>query len=527
MEIMKILTSREMREIDRKTIEEIGLPGAVLMECAGLRTSEAILDRFPNIAGERIVVVAGKGNNGGDGFVIARRLHDAGAKPLVLLLAAKADLKGDAALNLGIAERVGVEIVEIPTPEAWKANRAKISRATVIVDAIFGTGLTKAAEGLFAAAIEAINKARGFKIAVDIPSGLSSDTFRLIGPAVKADLTVTLVAPKVAHFFPPAEDYVGELVLADIGVPPALLADDRFKLETIEPAAVVSRFGPRKRDAHKGTYGHLLILAGSVGKTGAAIMAAKAAYRSGAGLVTVAAPARCLPVIARSSVELMTEPLAETAAGTIALEALPRVRELLKGKDAIVIGPGISTHPSTAELVCGLIPELKKPAVIDADALNIIAGKPDILRSASAPLVLTPHPGEFARLTGTTNREILDGRLDFAPKFASEFGVILVLKGYRTLVATPTGRVYVNLTGNPGMATGGSGDVLSGLLASLIMQEHDVLGGALAAVYLHGLAGDIAAEKLTERALVAGDLIRFLPAAIKALEAENLRTLAD
>jgi len=515
---MKILTAGEMREIDRIAIDEIGIPGPVLMENAGIRITEEILRKFPKIQDENVVVVAGKGNNGGDGFVVARHLHNRGARPTVLLLAAKEDLKGDAALNLAIAEKSGVEVVDASTDLCWKKRRMTLFHASVIIDAIFGTGLMKPAEGLFAAAIQDINKAAGYKVAVDIPSGLSSDTFRLIGPAVKADLTVALAAPKIGHVFPPAEEYVGELVRADIGIPPALFESENLKLEMVERAAIVPCFAKRARDAHKGSYGHLLVLSGSLGKTGAAVMAAKAAYRTGAGLVTVGAPVSCVPVIARSMVELMTEPLAETEAGTASSAALPRVLELIKGKDAIVLGPGLSTHPSTAELVLSLIPKLKVPAVIDADGLNILAGHLDVLKAAAAPLVLTPHPGEFARLTGRSIQDVLDGRLDLAPRFARDNGVFLVLKGYRTLVATPQGRVYVNPTGNPGMATGGSGDVLCGMLGTFIMQEKDLLGAILAAVYLHGLAGDIGAGKLSERALLAGDLIRSLPEAIKSIE---------
>jgi NAD(P)H-hydrate epimerase len=516
---MKILTSGEMKEIDRIAIEEVGIPGPVLMENAGIRIVEAILRRFPKIEDENVVVVAGKGNNGGDGFVVARHLHNRGARPKVLLLAPRDEVGGDAALNLKIAERVGVEIVEVRSPEEWKKHRLALAHASLVVDAIFGTGLAKPAQGLYAAAIEDINKAQGFKVAVDIPSGLSSDTFNLIGPAVKADLTVTLAAPKIAHVFPPAEEYVGELISADISVPPALFERESLKLEMVEPKTLAPFFTKRKRDAHKGTYGHLLILSGSLGKTGAAVMAAKAAYRTGAGLVTVGTPASCLPVIARSMVELMTEPLAETEAKTLSEGARSRVLELLKGKNAVLIGPGISAHPSTGGLVRSIIPKLKVPTVIDADGLNVLAGNLNILKSAGGPLVLTPHPGEFARLLGKTTQDVLDDRLDLAPRFACEWGVYLVLKSYRTLVATPEGRVYVNPTGNPGMATGGSGDVLSGILVSFIMQEKDILGAILAAVYVHGLSGDLAAAKLTERALLAGDLIRFLPPAIRTLEA--------
>jgi NAD(P)H-hydrate epimerase len=515
---MKVLTSKEMREIDRKTIEEIGIPGPVLMENAGIRITGAILKRFPRITEENVVIVAGKGNNGGDGFVVARHLFNLGARPNVLLLASKQELKGDAALNLGIAEKIGVEIAEVTKIEEWKKHRIGLFHASVIVDAIFGTGLLKPAEGLYATAIEDISKAPGFKVAVDIPSGLSSDTHLLIGPTVKADLTVALAAPKIGHVLPPAEEYVGELVISDISIPPFLFEDESLKLEVIEKKDALPYIQKRKRDSHKGTYGHLFVLAGSLGKTGAAVMAAKAALRMGAGLVTVGTPQSCLPVIARSMMELMTEALPETPQKTISEAALPMVLDLLKGKDAVLIGPGISAHPSTAKLVVSLLPKIKVPAVIDADGLNILAENPDALKSFSCPAVLTPHPGEFARLIRRSNKDVLDNRLALAAEFADKYKVFLVLKGYRTLVATPRGKIFINPTGNPGMATGGSGDVLSGMIASLIIQEKNILGATAAAVYLHGLSGDIGAKKIGERPLIAGDLIKYLPQALKEME---------
>lgn len=515
---MNILTSAEMREIDRKTIEEIGIPGAVLMENAGIRIAREIADRFPCLADERIVVVAGKGNNGGDGLVVARHLSSLGAEPTVILLAAGADLRGDAALNFGIAEKLGLNVKQAPTAEAWKKARRELFQASIIVDAIFGTGLQKAAGGVFAAAINDINRARGFTIAVDIPSGLSSDTPLLIGPAVRADLTIALAAPKISHVLPPAEEYVGTLDVVGIGIPEALFEDPALTRSFVERAEIAPFLKKRKRDTHKGTYGHVLVLSGSRGKTGAATLAGRAALRMGAGLVTLGTPAGCLPAIARSTPELMVEPLAETEEGTLSEEAAVRVLELIRGKDAVLIGPGLSTHPSTARLMATILPGIRIPVVIDADGLNIIAGEPGLLARLRAPAVLTPHPGEFARLTGFSTKSVLERRLELASDFAVNHGVVLVLKGYRTLIASPDGRVRVNATGNPGMATGGSGDVLSGMIASLIVQEKDLSGAATAAVYVHGLSGDLAASRLGERPLIAGDLLRFLPAAVRSFE---------
>ncbi|MBN1940541.1 MAG: NAD(P)H-hydrate dehydratase [Candidatus Aminicenantes bacterium] len=518
---MKILTAGEMREIDRRTIEEFGIPGAVLMENAGIGVVAVLQEQFPHLAGERIVVVCGRGNNGGDGFVVARHLHNLGARPKVFLLARKHEIKGDAALNLGIAEKLGLEIVEAVTLSDRGRLKKALRSATLIVDAVFGTGLSKPAEGFPAAVIEDINDAPGFTVSVDLPSGLSSDTFRIIGPTIRADLTVALAAPKIAHFFPPAEKYAGKLEIVDISVPPALFESAELRLSLAGPDDVVPFFEERPRDGHKGTFGHVLVLAGSRGKTGAAVLAGKAAYRAGAGLVTIAAPASCLPVIARSMSELMTEPLPETREGTVAAEALPRLTQLLSGKDVVVIGPGLSAQPETADLVRRLLPKIRVQVVVDADGLNILAGHPAVLKAMRRPPILTPHPGEFARLLGLTVPEILNDRLTLASRYAVDHKAIVVLKGYRTLVAGPGGRVSVNPTGNPGMGTGGSGDVLSGVLGALAAGRKDIFGAAVAAVYLHGAAGDAASDRLGERAVVAGDLIRFLPEVQKALEAPS------
>jgi len=517
--MLKILASSEMKEIDRRAIEEVGIPGPLLMENAGREVVRAMRRRVPGLEGKPVVVVAGKGNNGGDGFVVARHLANMGGRPSVLLLARQDDVRGDAALNMKIASKLGLPIVEVTTEADWRTARTELFQARVIVDALFGTGLAEPLSGLYAQVVEDINKARAFTVAVDIPSGLSSDTGRILGPSVEADLTVCLAAPKIAHIFPPAADRVGELVVAGISIPSFLFDDPRLKLNLLEAADVRPHFRPRPKDTHKGTYGHLLIVAGSVGKAGAAVLAGRAALRMGAGLVTMAVPAACLPAVARPTPELMVEPLPGTPEGTIAAAAAKRVSELLKGKDALLLGPGISTHPETAAFVADLLPRVKVPAVLDADALNIIAAKAFRLEGVKAPAVLTPHPGEFARLLGLSTADVVEKKLTLAPEFAARHGLHLVLKGYRTLVAAPDGRVFVNPTGNPGLATGGAGDVLGGLIASQVMQTKDVLAGTLSAVYAHGLSGDLAASKLGERALIAGDLVRFLPAALKSLEA--------
>jgi len=514
---MKILTSPQMKAVDRRAIEDLGIIGPILMENAGLSIVQEIRDRFENMLAEDIVVVSGKGNNGGDGLVIARHFHNQGCSVQVLLLATKDSLRGDAALNAKIAANIGVPIREITTEKEWKAARRVLSRCSILVDAVFGTGLTKPAEKLFKKVIEDINASPAFTVSVDIPSGLSSDTYLLIGPCVKADLTVTLAAPKVAHVFPPADEWMGEIVVADIGIPSFLFNDDDLKLELVFGGSVASSFRLRQRNSHKGTYGHLLILSGSQGKSGAAILAGKAALKSGAGLVTVGTPKSCLAVVARGMDELMTEPLPETSSGTFSAEAVDRSLALLEGRTALLLGPGISTNESTAAFVHSLLPQVRVPMVLDADALNIVSEDLSVLKKLKAPAVLTPHPGEFSRLLGVSVRDVVENKLELAPKFAREHRIFLVLKGYRTLTATPDGSIYVNPTGNPGMATAGTGDVLSGILASMMIQEKDLLSPVLAAVYVHGLAGDQAAQKRGEKSMTASDIIRCLPAVFKKL----------
>jgi len=515
---MKVVTAGQMKQIDRLAIEQVGIPGPILMENAGLQVTSVLRNELGVEPGVKVVVVAGKGNNGGDGLVVARHLCNQGIECPVLLIGSAEEVKADAGLNLKIAKSIGVNVIEIKDSGSWKRNKKILKETPYVVDALFGTGLSSSLEGLYAEVVRDINESGAFVVSIDVPSGLSSDRFEIIGPCVQAGMTVTLGAPKIAHVFPPAEDCVGELIVADISLPPFLFKNPELKLELVEIESLVPYFQPRPKDTHKGTYGHLLIVAGSYGKTGAAAMAGKAALKMGAGLVTVATPESCLPVVARTMPELMTEPLPETEARTISEKAVLRVLELIQGKDALLLGPGLSTHPSASAFVLSLLNRLKKsdmPVIIDADGLNLIAGRHEILNSLPRKAVLTPHPGEFSRLTGMSSAEILKRRLEVVPGFAQENKVHVVLKGYRTLLASPEGRVMINPTGNPGMASGGTGDVLSGLIASEVMQVEDLMQAVVNAVFVHGLSGDLAAEKVGEKSLTATDLIKFLPEAMK------------
>ncbi|MCL5742682.1 MAG: NAD(P)H-hydrate dehydratase [Acidobacteria bacterium] len=506
---MKALTASQMREVDRRSIE-LGIPGLILMENAGHRVAEFLIEKFAPLGEHHVVILCGKGNNGGDGLVLARQLW-LRARPTrldVVLAADPAQLRGDAAENFRMLRVCGCPVASALTPE--------MREATIVVDALLGTGLNGPAFGDMTGLIREINAGfpRAKIVAVDIPSGLGSDSGAIPGEAVQADYTVTFTAPKVGHVLPPACDRVGELRVCAIGSPPSLYeGDESIFLSLLEPAVFRHLLGPRPRGSNKGDFGHVLVIAGSRGKTGAAAMTGLAALRTGAGLVTVASAQSAIPVIASHAPELMTEPLPETENGAISLAAFDHdlLAGLIKGKDVIAMGPGLGTHPETVSAVRRLVEEAPQYLVIDADGLNALAG----VELKGRNLILTPHPGEMARLTGKRTAEVQADRVGIARGFSTEHGVTLVLKGQRTLIAFPDGRVWVNPTGTPGMATGGSGDILTGMLAGLLAQAPQEVEAAIAAaVYLHGLAGEYGAEALGERTLIATDLLAFLPEAM-------------
>jgi hydroxyethylthiazole kinase-like uncharacterized protein yjeF len=519
---MKILTAAQMQRIDRLTTERCGVPSLTLMENAGHGVLDFLIQRFAPLSQQRITILCGRGNNGGDGFVVARLLRDKGLSPHLVLLANPASLRGDAAVNYDRLGTLGAsEVVE--DVAAWHRARPAIADSTLVIDAILGTGLSKPLEGFLLEVVRDLNT--GFPeaqiVAVDLPTGISSDTGELIGECVKAMASVTFTAPKLGHVFPPACEYVGQWTTKPIGTPPGLLeGDPELYLNLTCQADLAWLTRPRKLTAHKGNFGHVLVLAGSIGKTGAAALAAQAALRVGAGLVTVATPKSALPIIAGLAMELMTEPLPETDIGTVSLQALDceRMDKLAEGKSVLAIGPGLGNVAETAEFVRTMVNRYDVPIVLDADGLNAFAGRMDQFLGGRVR-VLTPHPGEMSRLTTQTIAEILAHRVEVAREFARKYQVHLVLKGSRSLTASPDGRVAVNPTGNPGMAKGGSGDVLTGLVAGLLAQYPTLPVGEVvaASVYLHGLAGDLAARKLGQASMVAGDLLRALPQAFRKI----------
>ncbi len=508
---MKIVTAAEMREIDRITTEQYGIPSLKLMENAGIGVAEYVLAEYPDA--DRICVVCGKGNNGGDGFVVARKLIQAKKNVDVLLLARPEEVHGDAATMMaGLPLRV--------KSVSNESGLSRIDDCDLIIDAILGTGIHPPVQGLYASAIEAINESGKPVVSVDIPSGADADSETsppLDAPVVRAEAIITFTALKPAHIFQFPDREVG---VRDIGTPHEAIVSAN-KLNLITRNDFSDLFTRRPADSHKGDYGHVLIFAGSTGKAGAAAMCGMAAMRGGAGLVTVSTPGSVLPTVAGFAPELMTQGLDETPSGAISILAMESVRSrgLVNDKSVVAIGPGLSRDPDTAHFVRTLVERtVHIPIVLDADGINAFEDHAHLLNGNARPLVITPHPGEMARLLGISAKQVNANRLKVARDFAVQHHCVVVLKGHRTLVALPDGETWINTTGNPGMATGGTGDVLTGLIAALIAQHPQQIPQAvIAAVHLHGIAGDLARDQMGEISMSATDILLMLPMAIREM----------
>ena len=514
---MEAVTAAEMRALDREAIEALGIPGPVLMENAGRSVVEHLKRRFGDISTRQIVVLCGKGNNGGDGFVVSRWLNGMGVPTRTIVLATLDEVKGDAKLNLEILRRIGVSVDSAPDLPSFRKFADTLFSCDVIVDGMLGTGLVRGASGIFGDVIDMVNSVPGYVVSVDIPSGLSSDTPRLLGSVVRAAATVTFGLPKIGQLLYPGAEFVGELVVADIGIPPETVAKSTVNTYRMDVDELELGIFLRKPDTHKGTFGHVLIVGGSSGKTGAVALAAEAAMRAGAGLCTAAIAASLNAIMEVKTTEAMTIPVAEGRAGVISVAAADQILQAIErlGITAIAVGPGLGTAPETVEFVCQLLPRIGGiPIVLDADGINTLAGKADLLKELVAPVIVTPHPKELSRLSGTAMSDILKDRLGSARESARSLGVFLLLKGARSIVAAPDGTAFINMTGNPGMASGGTGDVLTGLVAAFAGQGAPPLEAAKLGAYLHGLAGDVAVESLGEASLVASDILNFLPEAI-------------
>lgn len=517
---MKVVTAQEMREIDRVAIEEYGIPGLVLMERAGLAVAAKFRELYPS---KRALVLCGGGNNGGDGFVAARELFNRGFAVSVLVLAKKNSLSPGCAAQYRIAQKLGVPV------DFRTSVTARDLHGAAVIDAVFGTGLSRPAGKELAGVFALVNNSDAPVISVDMPSGISADTGEVLGDAVMADCTVTFGLPKRGQLLYPGAEYAGRLCVEDIGFPSRLLTADGLKVNLACKERVARLIAPRARNSHKGDYGHVLVVAGSRGKTGAALMTAQACLGAGAGLVTIGVPESLLDVFQGRTTEEMTLPLPDDGRGMLSAKALNVILGFASHKaDILAIGPGIGVSSDTEDILTGLIQSSTVSMVVDADGLNALGSAVNtdrelraVLERAKSPLVFTPHPGEMARLLkkkGTGIQDVERDRIDTAASFARETGVCLVLKGVPTVVAMPEGDIVLNTTGNPGMATAGSGDVLTGIIASLLGQGLDPAAASVAGVYLHGLSGDCAAAAKGERSLVASDIVKFLPEAFRQLE---------
>jgi ADP-dependent NAD(P)H-hydrate dehydratase / NAD(P)H-hydrate epimerase len=517
---MRVLNAAQMREADRRTTEEIGIPSLVLMENAGRQAVAAIEAMYSDLFERQIAVLCGRGNNGGDGFVIARTLLQRGIDVSVFLMGRVADVRGDARTNLEILGRLGLTVVEVADSQAWELHFSEVSDCTLIVDAIFGTGLNAPVSGFIESVIADVNASGIPVVAIDLPSGLSADSPEPIGPSIEAGLTVTLAAPKLPLVLPPAETRAGDIVIADIGIPGGVLESvEGPHVALLTRSAMRELITPRSADTHKGDYGRVLIVAGSRGRTGAAHLSAVGALRSGAGLVTVATPAACQPVLAAMGAEYMTEALGARDDG-LDPDEVDRLLDL--ARDVIAIGPGLGQAPATRDFIKRLVDRATMPLVVDADGLNAFTGDPDRLAGREGrDIIITPHPGEMARLVGMSTEEVQSSRLEIARNFAAGHRVFVVLKGHRTLIATPDQKVFINPTGNPGMATGGTGDVLTGMIAAWLAQLLDAEAACKLAVYLHGLAGDLAEADEGEVSMTSADVAGHLGDAMLELSARR------
>ena len=513
---MKIVTAHTMQELDRRAINEYGIPGRDLMERAGRGCAEHILAAYGSRRSKRVVILAGKGNNGGDGYVIARYLLEKEWQVQVIVLANRDSINGDAETNLVLLPEDSVRFCP-SEGELTEKYTDDLQQADVLVDALLGTGLRSDLTGVYLEAVELINAAPGKVVAVDIPTGIHGTTGRILGQTVHANMTVTFGIAKLGHVLYPAAEHVGRLVIVDIGIPPQLMTEavgyDFLNEKLMAP--LVKR---RDRQAHKGTYGHCLIVAGSTGKTGAAALAANSAVRTGSGLVTLAVPESINQILEMKTTEAMTLPLPDAGSGHLTIHSLVALEKQLSGKNALAIGPGIDRRPASVTVVQTLIETVSIPMVIDADGLNALAEDTSILHRRRSPnIVLTPHPGEMSRLLGSAIPDVAAIRISVAQEFARTFGVYVVLKGARTIIAAPNGMAAINGSGNPGMASGGMGDVLTGIIVSLLGQGYSAWNACRLGVFIHGLAGDLVAMEQGEIGMTATDLVARIPLALNRL----------
>ena len=514
---MYLVTAKEMQTMDRETIQSFGIPGQVLMENAGRGATRMFRQHFGQQGYNRIGVLAGRGNNGGDGFVMARYLTQAGANVTVYLLTEAGRLRGDALANFKLLQPLGIPVVEVPDAKRLAQQREALAQTEIWIDAILGTGLKSDVRGFFKTMIETLNGFHRPVFAVDIPSGLNADTGQVCGVCVSAQATATFGCAKIGHLVYPGAEYTGKLGVVDIGIPSAVASAVKPQQQVLTARELAAELIPRPADSHKGRTGHMVVVGGSPGKTGAAAMTAISGMRAGAGLVTVGVARSLNPTIENAVLETMSVALPETRGGVLGTSAFDPIMRLLDGKQCLALGPGLGTAAATRNLVHRLVAATSWPMVIDADGLNCLVGKLAVLKQCRAPVILTPHPGEMARLMQTSVATVQRDRIGCARKLALSLGLYVVLKGARTVIAHPDGMVFVNCTGNAGMASGGMGDVLTGLIAGFICQGYPPAAAAHLGVYLHGAAADHLATTLGPWGWLASDVMLAIPTAIQHL----------
>ncbi|NLN40847.1 MAG: NAD(P)H-hydrate dehydratase [Clostridiales bacterium] len=515
---MYVTTPEEMRKIDNRAIEEFGIPGTVLMENAAIRTVDVIQEQYPAlIDGGKVIVLAGCGNNGGDGLAIARHLMLRGVKTQVFTFFAEDKFAGDAKLNLDIYKRLGGHIELVTCEEDIKKLEQGIWQANLVVDSIIGTGIARDIEGLIYKSVDMVNKSSTPVVAVDIPSGINGKDGKVMGIAIKSKHTVSFGYPKRGHILYPGREYTGRLHVVPISLPKDSAQAIGVKAFTLDDGELAQNLKERPRQGHKGTFGKVGVIAGSLGMAGAASLTSMAALRGGVGLVTLACPASLVSILQSKMTQVMCYPLQDKQQGYLTVDAIPALKDFLRDKDVLAIGPGLGSKCDALEIIRYIFREFDISIVMDADALNHISKDKKLLSSYRGSIVITPHPGEMARLTGKSIDEIVVSPIETAAAFAKEMGVIVLLKGAASVVAHPEGSIYINFSGNAGMGTGGSGDVLTGLVAALIAQGYTPYEAAVYGCYIHGRAGDYARDKWGETGMVAGDILNELPLVFKDL----------
>lgn len=512
---MFVVTPFEMRKIDQRAIEQFGIPGIVLMENAALKVVEVVERVYCLKNRDRVIVLVGAGNNGGDGLAVARHLFFRSIEVEVFLLAPEDAVSGDAKVNLDVAKKLGLSLSLVQDEDDILRLEQRLKSATLVVDAIFGTGLSRPVEGIFAQVIELVNRVAVPVVAVDIPSGINGADGHVMGIAIRASHTVTFGYPKRGHLLYPGRKYRGELHVVPIGLPldsAQSVGVQAFTLDVNEAAGMLKE---RPAEGHKGTFGRVAVVAGSTGMTGAAYLCAMAALRSGAGLVTLGIPASLNNILENKLTEVMTKPLPDNGTGCLQEEALDDILDLVRDADVLAIGPGLGKSGAVFEVLRNILGRTHISIVLDADGLNHISRDINLLKKHLGPVVITPHPGEMARLTGLNVAQIVQSPVEVAQKFSQETGVVVLLKGATTVVCHPDGQIYLNTTGNSGMATAGSGDVLTGIIAGFIAQGYEPFDAAVLGAFVHGYAGDLASEVHGQAGMVAGDILGTVPLALK------------